>query len=78
MSIFGLGWACKVAHYVQEVDRQCTLVGYCFSGAVVARFLINFVYACMDIIRLQISDFPPLFLCVVLDFSSASPLCDSN
>ena len=62
MSIFRLEWACKVAHYVQEVDRRRILVGYCFSGAEVAGFLINFVYACMDIIRLQISDFPPLFL----------------
>ena len=61
MSIFRLEWACKVTYYVQEVGRQCILVGYGFSGAIVAGFLINFVYACMDIIRLQIPDFPPSF-----------------
>src|SRR5258708_2759427 len=53
MSIFRLEWACMVVYYVQEVGKRCILVGYYFPGAVVAGFLKNFVYACMDIIRLS-------------------------
>ena len=64
MSIFRVEWACMVVYYVQEVGKRCILVGYYFPGAVVARFLKNFVYACMDIIRQQISDFSPSFLFV--------------
>src|SRR5258705_288049 len=60
MSIFRLEWACMVVYYVQEVGKRCILVGYYFQGAVVAGFLINFVYACMDIIRPGISVSPPL------------------
>jgi len=79
MSIFRLEWACMVVYYVQEVGKRCILVGYYFQGAVVAGFLKNFVYACMDIIRPRISVPPPFtFFGVVLDFSSASPLHDSN
>ncbi len=56
--------------------------GILFLRSCSARFLINFVYACMDTIRLELSDFSPSFsFCVlnsVLNFSSASPLCDSN
>ena len=78
MIIFRMEWACMVVYYVQEVGKQRILVGYYFLGAVVARFLINFVYACMDIIRPGISVSPPFTFFCVLDFSSASPLCDSN
>ena len=35
--------------------KRCILVGYYFQGAVVAGFLKNFVYACMDMIRPGIS-----------------------
>src|SRR6266446_2943742 len=65
MSIFWLEWACMVVYYVQEVGKRCILVGYYFQGAVVARFLKNFVYACMDIIRPRISVPPPLLLSFV-------------
>src|SRR5258708_23074416 len=60
MIIFRLEWACMVIHYVQEVGKRCILVVYYFLGAVVARFLINFVYACMDRIRPGISVSPSL------------------
>src|SRR5258708_20665987 len=60
MIIFRLEWACMVIYYVQEVGKRRILVGYYFLGAVVARFLINFVYACMDISRPRRSVFPPL------------------
>src|SRR5258708_24271018 len=60
MSIFRVEWACMVVYYVQEVGQGCILVGYYFPGAVVARFLKNFVYACMDIISTGISVPPPL------------------
>jgi len=56
MIIFRLEWACMVVYYVQEVGKRRILVGYHFPGAVVAGFLINFVYACMDTIKLRISD----------------------
>ena len=59
MSIFRVKWACMVVYYVQEVGKRCILVGY-YSRAVVAGFLKNFVYACMDIIRPGISVSPPL------------------
>ena len=79
MSIFRVTWACMVIYYVQEVGKRCILVGYYSQGAVVAGFLKNFVYACMDMIRPRISvPLPFTFFCVVLDFSSASPLYDSN
>ncbi len=64
MIIFRLEWACMVVYYVQEVGKRRILVGYYFPGAVVAGFLINFVYACMDIIRQQKLHFPPSFLFV--------------
>ena len=60
MIIFRLEWACMVIYYVQEVGKRCILAGYYFQGAVVAGFLKNFVYACMDIIRPRISVPPPL------------------
>src|SRR5260370_36927943 len=60
MSIFRFEWDCMVVYYVQEVGTRCKLVGYYFPGAVVARFLINFVYACMDRIRPGISVSPSL------------------
>ncbi|SRR5258705_8091996 len=60
MIIFRMEWACMVVYYVQEVGKRRILVGYYFLGAVVARFLINFVYACMDISRPRRSVFPPL------------------
>ncbi len=62
MSIIRMEWACKVVYYVQEVGRWYILMGYCLSGAVVAGLLKNFVYACMDIIRLELLDFSPSFL----------------
>ena len=79
MSIFRVTWACMVVYYVQEVGKRCILVGYYSRGAVVAGFLKNFVYACMDIIRPGIPVSPPFtFFCMVLDYSSASPLYNSN
>src|SRR5260370_7667876 len=60
MNIFRVKWACMVVYYVQEVGKRCILVGYYSQGAVVAGFLKNFVYACMDIIRPGISVSPPL------------------
>src|SRR5258707_13837777 len=60
MSIFRVTWACMVVYYVQEVGKRCILVGYYSQGAVVAGFLKNFVYACMDIMRPEIPVSPPL------------------
>src|SRR5258708_39233595 len=40
--------------------KRCILVGYYSQGAVVAGFLKNFVYACMNMIRPGISVPPPL------------------
>src|SRR5260221_309120 len=68
MSIFRVKWACMVVYYVQEVGKRCILVGYYSQGAVVAGFLKNFVYACMDMIRPRISVPPPL-----LSFVSCLP-----
>src|SRR5258708_26021989 len=47
-TLFRSKWACMVVYYVQEVGKRCILVGYYSQGAVVAGFLKNFVYACMD------------------------------
>src|SRR5258707_14935348 len=62
MSIFRVTWACMVIYYVQEVGKRCILVGYYSQGAVVAGFLKNFVYVCMDRIRPGISVPPPPLL----------------
>src|SRR5258705_11270712 len=65
MSIFEVTWDCMVVYYVKEVGKRCILVGYYSQGAVVARFLKNFVYACMDIIRPEIPVSPPPLLSFV-------------
>src|SRR5260221_808679 len=77
MSIFRLEWACMVIYYVQEVGKRFILVGYYFQGAVVAGFLKNFVYACMDRIRPGISVSPPpplFFFCWCLPFPRQLPV----
>src|SRR5260221_14624849 len=60
MSIFRVKWACMVVYYVPEVGKRCILVGYYSQGAVVAGFLKNFVYACMDMIGPVVLVSPPL------------------
>src|SRR5258706_15059164 len=65
MSIFRVTWACMVIYYVQEVGKRCILVGYYSQGAVVAGFLKNFVYVCMDRSRPGISVPPPPLLSFV-------------
>src|SRR5258707_14075399 len=70
MSIFRVTWACMVIYYVQEVGKRCILVGYYSQGAVVAGFLKNFVYVCMDRIRPGISVPPPPLLSFLWCFTS--------
>ncbi len=51
MSIFRVTWACMVVYYVQEVGKRCILVGYYSQGAVVAGFLLSFVWCLTSPVR---------------------------